>query len=202
MLVKTFKAGDMAEALKMVKAELGADAMILSSRKERKRGIMGIFSKPYFEVTAALDPRPAARPNPYREKEERELSTREEFQNSMLVPLARELRDLRDKVEKLSTREVTAPALPVEQPVEVAAPSVVSPPPLVEGKDSAPSKEIASRFAKEDMEEIKKYLLSMVNSRDKKGAVPVSFPQGSQSAVEVVAELPPVDMANSRSALE
>src|SRR5512136_1316556 len=106
MLVKTFRAGDMAEALKMVKAELGADAMILSSRKERKKGIMGIFAKPYFEVTAALDQRPATpRANPYREKEERELSTREEFQNSMLGPLARELRELRDKVEKLSTRE-------------------------------------------------------------------------------------------------
>ena len=46
----------------MVKAEMGLDAMILSSKKERRRGILGYFSKPYFEVTAALEPR-AAQPS-------------------------------------------------------------------------------------------------------------------------------------------
>ena len=51
----------------MVKAEMGLDAMILSSKKERRKGILGYFSKPYFEVTAALEPRAPSRPNPYRE---------------------------------------------------------------------------------------------------------------------------------------
>ena len=69
MLVKTFKATDMSEALRMVKAEMGADAMILSSRKERRKGILGIFSKPFFEVTAAIDPRPVPKSVPPRERE-------------------------------------------------------------------------------------------------------------------------------------
>ena len=178
MLVKTFRAGDMAEALKMVKAELGADAMILSSRKERKRGIMGIFSKPYFEITAALDQRPATpRANPYREKEERELSTREEFQNSMLGPLARELRELRDKVEKLSTRE---PA-PADPPASPAVPDTAVAPPPVAVPGSA-----ASRFSKEDLDDIKKYLLNVVTTREKRGAVPVTFPLEERGVGEAV----------------
>src|SRR6185369_9076013 len=111
MLVRTFKAGEMSEALRMVKAEMGLDAMILSSKKERRKGILGFFSKPYFEVTAAVEPRGAAsRPNPYREQPApepppRELSTKEEFQNSMLVPLAREVKELRARIEALSKKE-------------------------------------------------------------------------------------------------
>ena len=100
----------------MVKAEMGLDAMILSSKKERRKGIMGYFSKPYFEVTAALEPRAPSRPNPYQEPEPpapapRELSTKEEFQNSMLGPLAREVRELKQRIEALSKRDAQqAPA--------------------------------------------------------------------------------------------
>ncbi len=179
MLVKTFRAGDMAEALKMVKAELGADAMILSSRKERKKGIMGIFSKPYFEITAALDQRPATpRANPYREKEERELSTREEFQNSMLGPLARELRELRDKVEKLTTRE-PAPADPP------AAPAVVEPAVVPTAPAAVPGA-VASRFSKEDLDDIKKYLMNVVTTREKRSVVPVTFPREERGGAESI----------------
>ena len=110
MLVRTFQAGEMSEALRMVKAEMGLDAMILSSKKERRKGILGYFFKPYFEVTAALEPRPPSRPNPYREEPapvppERELSAREEFQNSMLGPLAREVRELKIRIEALSRND-------------------------------------------------------------------------------------------------
>lgn len=43
MLVKTFQAATMAEALRQVKAELGPDAMILSTKKE-KQGAFWAFS--------------------------------------------------------------------------------------------------------------------------------------------------------------
>ena len=46
----------MAEALRMVKAELGPDAMILSTKKDKTGGILGFFSKPVYRVTAAIDP--------------------------------------------------------------------------------------------------------------------------------------------------
>src|SRR5512137_1697337 len=148
MLVKTFRAGDMSEALRQVKAELGADAMIISSKKEKRRGILGLFAKPYFEVTAALEPKPAPLANPYQEKQERERTTREEFQNSMLAPLARELRDLRDRVEKMTTREAAppeAPAVALEPAAERLTDSVA--------KDPAPR-----MMSKDEMEELKKYL--------------------------------------------
>ena len=116
MLVRTFQAGEMSEALRMVKAEMGMDAMILSSKKERKRGILGYFSKPYFEVTAALEPRLPSRPNPYQEPEPappvRELSTKEEFQNSMLGPLAREVRELKQRIESMSKKDAQQAAQP------------------------------------------------------------------------------------------
>ncbi|GAM09679.1 flagellar biosynthesis protein FlhF [Geobacter sp. OR-1] len=167
MLVKTFKATDMSEALRMVKAEMGSDAMILSSRKERRKGILGIFSKPFFEVTAAIDPRPAPKPvPPPPQREERELTTKEEFQKSMLGPLARELRELREKVEKLATREVPPP-----QPAAFKA----EPPESKAGANNG-NGGIARAIPKEDMEELKQYLLNAIKVKEKPEAVPVAFP--------------------------
>lgn len=95
----------------MVKAELGPDAMILSTKKDKTGGFLGFFSKPVYRVTAALDPartsapKAAPPPVPYRERPERERTAKEDLENSMLAPLARELKELREKVEALSKRE-------------------------------------------------------------------------------------------------
>ncbi|MGA2151550.1 MAG: flagellar biosynthesis protein FlhF [Geobacteraceae bacterium] len=105
MLVKKFQAVSMPEALKMVKAEFGLDAMILNSREERRKGIMGLFRKPYIEVTAAMGtPSPGRGVNEPAPEEVRS-NTREEFRNAMLEPLAREIKLLKDKVETLFERE-------------------------------------------------------------------------------------------------
>lgn len=45
----------MNEAMIMIKNELGKDAIILSSRKVKTNGIMGIFGKSKFEVLAAIE---------------------------------------------------------------------------------------------------------------------------------------------------
>ena len=84
MLVKTFQAASMPEALRMVKAELGPDAMILSTKKERTGGFFGFFSKQVYRVTAAIDPvrkpaPPPAAPVVYREAAPRERTAREEM---------------------------------------------------------------------------------------------------------------------------
>lgn len=110
MLVKTFQAASMAEALRLVKAELGQDAMILSTKKEKAGGFLGFFSKNVYRVTAAVDPARKSQaapmpPAPYRERPERERTTKEDLETSMLAPLARELKELREKVETLSKRE-------------------------------------------------------------------------------------------------
>ncbi len=108
MLVKTFQAVSMSEALQMVKAELGSDAMIISSRKERRKGILGFFRKPVFEITATVDKSPLPKRdtnNPYVKAREEGASTREEFQKSMLEPLVRELRELKDRVDSINPRQ-------------------------------------------------------------------------------------------------
>lgn len=43
------------EVLEKVKADLGNDAIILSTRKIRQKGVKGLFTKPLIEVVAAVD---------------------------------------------------------------------------------------------------------------------------------------------------
>ncbi|MEW6235676.1 MAG: flagellar biosynthesis protein FlhF [Candidatus Omnitrophota bacterium] len=59
--MKKFHAKDMAEAMKMMKAELGANAVILHTRDTGK-GLLGWLTGGGVEVTAAVDARPAAPP--------------------------------------------------------------------------------------------------------------------------------------------
>lgn len=54
MQVKIFEADDMASGLKMIRNELGPEALILSTRSIRS-GKLGILGKPKLEITAAVD---------------------------------------------------------------------------------------------------------------------------------------------------
>ena len=54
MQVRVFEAVDMASGLKLIKQELGPDALILSTRTIRN-GKLGILGKPMLEITAAVD---------------------------------------------------------------------------------------------------------------------------------------------------
>ncbi|MBO8127491.1 MAG: flagellar biosynthesis protein FlhF, partial [Firmicutes bacterium] len=58
----------MQEAIMMVKAELGREAIILHSKKIKKGGLFGLFGKPVFEVIAAVnsEERPPAATRPPR----------------------------------------------------------------------------------------------------------------------------------------
>lgn len=101
----------------MVKSEFGPDALILSSRKERRKGILGRFSKPFYEVTAAFDSTPRVRHEPLPEPPAQESNTLEAFQKSMLAPMAREIKELRAKLETLSVKEkISEPSGAGERP--------------------------------------------------------------------------------------
>ncbi len=54
MQVRVFESNDMASGLKMIKQELGPDALILSTRTVRN-GKLGVIGKPKLEITAAID---------------------------------------------------------------------------------------------------------------------------------------------------
>lgn len=58
MKVKKFIAPSMPEAMKMIRAELGKDAVILNSKVVHKGGFFGLFTKKNIEVIAAVDPKP------------------------------------------------------------------------------------------------------------------------------------------------
>ena len=197
MLVKTFQAPTMAEALRLVKAELGPDAMILSTKKEKQGGILGFFSKQVVKVTAAIDPhRPAPPPPPpVRERPERERTTKEEFENSMLAPLARELRDLREKVEIMTKRDEE---LRQRQSEQAAAP-------VDQQSKTADGGINLNNIPRQDLEEIKKLLLNTLVRSQEGGVKSVQWPDATIQAgveAEIPAEKPPLARELERQGIE
>ncbi|KYH35616.1 flagellar biosynthesis protein FlhF [Clostridium tepidiprofundi DSM 19306] len=55
MVIKKYLANSMNEAMMRIRRELGSEAVIISQRKVRKKGIRGFFSKSMIEVTAAVE---------------------------------------------------------------------------------------------------------------------------------------------------
>ena len=143
MLVKVFEADNMPEALKKVKETLGSEALILSTRTVRKG--MGMFRKPIYEVTAAIDaPEPEVATQPKRSTEAspqvRQTAGGDDVtyqdlwkQRKVVDPLEEELRDLKNQVASQDLSEVRGeidelkalikqlsekPAVPTPQPSE------------------------------------------------------------------------------------
>lgn len=59
MIIKKFTAQTMTEALAKVRGELGTDAIILSTRTQKRGGVLDLVGKSLVEVTAAVDETPA-----------------------------------------------------------------------------------------------------------------------------------------------
>lgn len=55
MIIKRYIGNTTQEAMAQVKMDLGSDAIILNTRRIRRKGIAGWFSRPLMEVTAAID---------------------------------------------------------------------------------------------------------------------------------------------------
>jgi len=56
MFVKSYIAKDLPEAMDRIRRELGPDAMILSNRQIREKGLKGLWGKKLVEVTVAFEP--------------------------------------------------------------------------------------------------------------------------------------------------
>src|SRR5690348_13781062 len=54
MRIEKYHAEDMQEAFRLIKADLGSDAVVIQTRKVRL-GVLGWFKKPVYEVIAAVD---------------------------------------------------------------------------------------------------------------------------------------------------
>lgn len=55
MKIRRYMAKNAQEAMLKVKMDLGNEAVILNTRKVKKKGLIGLFSKPLVEVLAAID---------------------------------------------------------------------------------------------------------------------------------------------------
>lgn len=55
MNIKKFTGSTMQEIMAQVKSEFGEDAMIIQSKKVKKGGVLGLFTKEYIEVMAAVE---------------------------------------------------------------------------------------------------------------------------------------------------
>jgi len=55
MKIRRYMAKNTQEAILKVKMDLGNEALILNTRKVKKKGLIGLFSKPMVEVLAAID---------------------------------------------------------------------------------------------------------------------------------------------------
>lgn len=62
MRVKRYVGETAQEAMHKVRQDLGRDAIILNTRKIRKKGLAGIFSKPLIEVVATIDSEITSKP--------------------------------------------------------------------------------------------------------------------------------------------
>lgn len=88
-----------------VKMDLGSEAVILNTRKVRKKGVLHIFSKPLVEVLAAVDEQ-YSKDNlaaGMRKNEEKNLSINEEKQNNFIKKEEKisELENRLNKIENL-----------------------------------------------------------------------------------------------------
>jgi flagellar biosynthesis protein FlhF len=95
----------------------------------------------------------------------------------MLGPLARELRELREKVDKLAARELPPPPSPLQDNAASEAPVGGN------GKAAEPPRAIA----KEEREELKRYLLNAIKAKEKTEIVPVAFPAHPAAEVQAPA---------------
>jgi len=55
MKVKKFTGKNIQEIYQQIKLEMGKDAVILHTKKQKKGGFFGFFAKDYYDVTAAVE---------------------------------------------------------------------------------------------------------------------------------------------------
>ncbi|AMX84023.1 flagellar biosynthesis protein FlhF [Geobacillus subterraneus] len=135
MKVKKFVAPSMNEAMKMVRAELGRDAVILHSKVIHTGGFFGLFAKKKIEVLAGVDPDPLPRPPAAAAPADWPSAVRQEETNGSL---AGELQEVKTLIRQLASRP----------------PSLVYPPPLAEAERRLVRQGMAERYVREVMDRL------------------------------------------------
>src|SRR5690554_3402266 len=98
MTIKRYLAKDMSEAMTRIRYELGKDAIIVSSRWIRKKGLKNIFAKKVLEVTAAVEKKEKCTCGSHKD----DMSSQQaSVQTSKEEQLEKEIRELRKMVSSL-----------------------------------------------------------------------------------------------------
>ncbi|MDQ0350639.1 flagellar biosynthesis protein FlhF [Alkalibacillus filiformis] len=111
MKVKKYTAPTMPEVMKLVRKELGNQAVILNSREKRSNGFLGLFKKRNIEVVAAVDPNPVLNKQSkntqvsFKQEQSPNLNESSTTKKEYDPDLLKEIRDLK---EQLSNQEQTA----------------------------------------------------------------------------------------------
>lgn len=118
MKVKKYTAPTMPEAMKKVRQDLGAEAVILNSKAIYLGGFLGLFKKKNFQVIAALD-KQVPKPEADSVKKTEQLHSKpvsNETDNPMVFNQAvlTEIREMKKWIEKSNKSEVPAYPLPLQ----------------------------------------------------------------------------------------
>jgi len=107
MKVKKYRASSMPEVMKKVRAELGAQAVILQSKTVYSGGIFGLFKKKNIEVVAAMEPSAAFAAEG---TDIRQASLQDKLAGAMPEQLKSEMKDMKKMIRELQ-RSTTSSAL-------------------------------------------------------------------------------------------
>jgi len=128
MRIRRYTGKDIQEAMLKVKMDLGSEAVILNTRKVRKKGIKGLFSKPMTEILAAIDDDIGTKrkaPEPEKPKYSNDEKARMDMLENRLSRIETMLKNIYDakKPENRNILENTDAAVPG---TETLRPPVVS----------------------------------------------------------------------------
>jgi len=110
MRIKRYVASSMQQAVAMVKADFGDDAVILHTKRFRRGGLFGLFGKPVVEVIAAVEPDLAKKRSARNQRQEAQLEQAYEATAAALRTLEEEVRSLRQLIGEQVRPAETLPA--------------------------------------------------------------------------------------------
>jgi len=129
MRIRRYTGKDIQEAMLKVKMDLGSDAVILNTRKVRKKGIKGIFSKPLTEILAAVDDELGVKKKASeteKVKNTTEDKNRIELLENRLSRMENMLRSLYNDIPNNQNMKISENAVKYENPkVEIVRPASV-----------------------------------------------------------------------------
>lgn len=105
MKIKKYVAQTMPEAMRKIRADLGADAVILNSKEITQKGILGLFKKRKIEVIAALDPQPLSVKKEQVEATLPKIKINPVVSDNGNVAVLNEIKNLKRMIEMQSSQE-------------------------------------------------------------------------------------------------